>query len=114
MVEPTKRRIQAHRERDLKPGEKQLFDDVENYGCHVIHVREDQHLPGWSYTIGLYETFRQPEILAVGLKIDTALTCSTKLRNALTAVFISRKVFARTNSLQTCSVNSEKWKSGRN
>jgi len=72
MVEPTKSRIQAHRERDLKPGEKQLLDDVEKYGCHIIHVREDQHLPGWSYTIGLYETFRQPEIIAVGLKIDTA------------------------------------------
>ena len=72
MVEPAKRRIQTHRERDPKPGEKQLLDDVENYGCHVIYVREDQHLPGWSYTIGLNETFRQPEILAVGLKIDTA------------------------------------------
>ena len=72
MTEFQKTRIAAHRENALKPDEKKLLDDVEKYGCHIIHVREEGDLPGWSYTVGLYETFRQPEIITVGLKDDTA------------------------------------------
>jgi hypothetical protein len=72
MSEAQKTRIGAHREHVLKPDERKLLDDVEKYGCHIIHVREEGGLPGWSYTVGLYEIFRQPEIIIVGLKDDTA------------------------------------------
>jgi hypothetical protein len=67
-----KTRIDTHRQKVLKADEKKLVDDVEKYGCHIIHVREEGDLPGWSYTIGLYEMFHQPEIIAIGLKTDTA------------------------------------------
>lgn len=72
MNEPKKTRIDAHRANSLKPDEKRLVDDVEKYGCHIIHVREEGYLPGWSYTIGLYEAYQQPEIITVGLKDDVA------------------------------------------
>ncbi len=67
-----KTRIQALRRRKLKADERNHVDDVERHGCHIIHVREEGNLPGWSYTVGLYETFHQPEIIVIGLKIDTA------------------------------------------
>jgi hypothetical protein len=66
------KKIDTHRENLLKPDEKKLLDDVEKYGCHIIHVREEGDLPGWSYTIGLYETYHQPEIITVGLKDNSA------------------------------------------
>ena len=72
MTKSQKTRIDAHRQKVLKADEKKLVDDVEKYGCHIIHVREEGDLPGWSYTIGLYDTFHQPEIVTVGLKTDTA------------------------------------------
>ena len=72
MSESKKTRLGAHRENILKADEEKLLDDVEKYGCHIIHVREEGGLPGWSYTVGLYEKFRQPEIITVGLKDDTA------------------------------------------
>jgi hypothetical protein len=72
MSESENTRIEAHRANPLKADEKKLVDDVENYGCHIIHVREEGGLPGWSYTIGFYETYHQPEIITVGLKDDVA------------------------------------------
>jgi Domain of unknown function (DUF4262) len=67
-----KTRIQALRERKLKSDERKLVDDVEKHGCHIIYVREKGSLPGCSYTGGLCETFHQPEIIVIGLKINTA------------------------------------------
>ncbi len=72
MSESKKTRIDAHRANALKADEKKLVDDVEKYGCHIVHVREEGSLPGWSYTVGLYETYHQPEIVTVGLKDDTS------------------------------------------
>jgi hypothetical protein len=72
MNESKKSRIGAHRSNSLKADEEKLVNDVEKYGCHIIHVREEGYLPRWSYTIGLYETYQQPEIIAVGLKHDVA------------------------------------------
>lgn len=65
-------RICVHRNHELAADEVRLLDDIEKYGCHIVHVKEDALLPGWSYTIGLYENFEQPEIFTIGLKIDTA------------------------------------------
>jgi hypothetical protein len=67
-----KTRIDALRANPLKADEKKLVDDVEKYGCHIIHIREEGGIPGWSYTIGLYEIYHQPEIITVGLKDNTA------------------------------------------
>jgi uncharacterized protein DUF4262 len=67
-VDMKKPRIQFLRERELKPDEKKLVDDVMAYGCHIVQVRAENAIPGWSYTIGLFETFHQPEIIVIGLK----------------------------------------------
>src|ERR1700676_5364645 len=72
MPSPETSRVRFHRERQLEPDEKKLVDDVEAYGCHIIQVRSEHGITGWSYTIGLYETFQQPEIIVIGLKKDTA------------------------------------------
>jgi len=72
MTEQKKSRIILHRETNLEADETKLVDDIEKYGCHIIHVKPQQPIPGWSYTIGLYETLQQPELIVVGMKQDLA------------------------------------------
>jgi hypothetical protein len=72
MAPPNTNRIGLHRQRQLEPDEKKLVDDVDTYGCHVIQVRPQQDIPGWSYTIGLHEILGQSEIIVIGLKEDLA------------------------------------------
>jgi len=68
----TSPRIAALRRSNLTADEAKLLDDIEIYGCHILHIKEDAYLPGWSYTVGLYDLFRQPEIIVVGLDADMA------------------------------------------
>lgn len=72
MPDEKRSRVQLFRQQKLEPDEKKLVDDVEEYGCHIIQVRPNNEIPGWSYTIGLHENFGQPEVIVVGLKEDTA------------------------------------------
>ena len=45
-----------------------IFDNIEKYGCHIIHVLAVDNLPNFSYSIGLFETYQKPEIIIIGLK----------------------------------------------
>jgi len=49
---------------------KRVQDDITNYGCHIIMINDDGYLPGFVYTIGLFERFQQPEIICFGLKTE--------------------------------------------
>lgn len=54
------------------PGEQKVVDDVREYGWHVINVLAEGELPEFSYTIGLFQNYRHPEILVYGLPRDRA------------------------------------------
>ena len=56
----------------LTGSERKVLDDVEQYGVHVVHVMEDDEGPGFSFTVGLWHTFAQPELLVFGLEADVA------------------------------------------
>lgn len=60
------------RQTKLEPDEAKLLDDVEEYGCHIIQVREEGGFPGWSYTVGLSDVLGCPELIVVGLKDGVA------------------------------------------
>jgi len=55
---------------DQNPRDKKLREDIESYGWQVVKVMEDDKGPGFCYSIGLYQTFRHPEIIILGLKPD--------------------------------------------
>ena len=44
--------------------------DIKKYGHHIIHVLGENDEPNFSYTIGLYETYQQPEIIIIGQSQD--------------------------------------------
>jgi hypothetical protein len=53
-------------------GEQKIIADVETHGWHVIRVFEDGRSPEFAYTVGLWKSFRHPEIIIIGLPADTA------------------------------------------
>ena len=48
-----------------------LIKDIREFGWHVIKVFSRTGGPDFAYSIGLFETFGHPEILIVGLALDT-------------------------------------------
>lgn len=48
--------------------DRKLLSDVEKFGWHVVHIGEDADGPGFSFSVGFYYSFQQPEILVMGLK----------------------------------------------
>ncbi len=63
-------RLRRLRQTKLDDSDRKLISDVEKYGCHIIHVSESSGIPGWSYTIGVYETLKRPELIVIGLDPD--------------------------------------------
>jgi hypothetical protein len=47
---------------------EEIVSHIEKYGCHVVMVIGD-HLPGFAYSIGLYEKFGHPEIICFGMDL---------------------------------------------
>lgn len=58
-----------HCDHDPIPQEK-IQRNMEQYGCYIIQVKPDGFLPGFAYTIGLYQKFNHPEIICFGLSLD--------------------------------------------
>ena len=56
----------------LTASEAKVLADVIEYGVHVVHVLEDESGPGFSYTVGLWHSFGQPEVLVFGLGDEIA------------------------------------------
>lgn len=52
--------------------EKKCLDDIEEYGCHVIHVLAEGDLPPFSYSVGIERTTGHPEIIIIGLRRELA------------------------------------------
>jgi hypothetical protein len=51
----------------LEPDEIALVSKVENYGWTVMHIKDEPGKPGWSFTIGLFENLRHPEVIIFGV-----------------------------------------------
>jgi hypothetical protein len=50
--------------------DRKLLADVARHGWHVIGVEEDEEGPAFAYSIGLYHSFKHPEIIVLGLPVD--------------------------------------------
>ena len=59
-------------ENQMDPREKKALEDIRAHGCHVIHVLEEGAFPPFSYSVGIQQTSRVPEVMVVGLNRDLA------------------------------------------
>jgi hypothetical protein len=45
-----------------------IIEHIRQYGCHICLLEPTNYLPGFAYSIGLFERFKHPEIICFGLK----------------------------------------------
>jgi hypothetical protein len=55
---------------ELDEQERKLLADVEGHGWAVMGITAQGDLPGWAFTIGLWHTFRSPEVAMFGLRVQ--------------------------------------------
>ena len=76
MPDPTRRfeteRTRRFRHAGLSERDERTISNVETFGCEVVQVKRNSAGPGWSYTVGVYDTCGQPEVITVGLREETA------------------------------------------
>src|SRR5215470_11610245 len=78
-------RTRKFRQGALRPEDERTIGHIEEFGCSVVSVKRAQHGLGWSYTIGVFDTCGQPELITVGLAPETAhfaLNAAAKLSRA--------------------------------
>lgn len=56
----------------LTEGDKKLLSDIEEYGWHVLKILAEGEEPGFCYSVGLYNSFKHPEIVIIGLRPELA------------------------------------------
>jgi Domain of unknown function (DUF4262) len=66
-------RTRRYRSKRLSVNDERTISRVEKFGCEVVQVTGTETSQGWSYTVGIYDTCGQPEVIAVGLPEKTAL-----------------------------------------
>ena len=52
--------------------EQKALDDIDKYGCHILHVMDDDENPGFSYSIGIEKKTNNPDLIIMGLKNEVA------------------------------------------
>ena len=58
---------------ELSKMDEWAIDQVEEHGCAIISVGSDcKDDYGWSYSLGVYDTCSQPELITVGLPFEVA------------------------------------------
>ena len=53
-------------------GEQRVLDDIAKHGWHCVHILAEGDQGPYSFTVGLFQTYRQPELLIYGLKPEVA------------------------------------------
>jgi hypothetical protein len=56
----------------MDEAEKKCLEDIENFGCHIIHVLAEGDLPPFSYSVGIERSIGHPEIIIIGLQRELA------------------------------------------
>ena len=56
----------------MDESEQKAIDDIDEYGCHVLHVMEEENLARFTYSIGIYRKTGKPELVITGLDNEIA------------------------------------------
>ena len=50
---------------------RKFSEDIEKFGWSVVMIKETDYSPAFAYTIGIWETYGKPEIIAFGLNTNS-------------------------------------------
>jgi hypothetical protein len=71
-------RLQYWSTQKLDDSNRKIVTDVEQHGVHVIHVMGSDS-QGWSYSVGLVDSYGHPEVIIVGMDHETAQAAINEL-----------------------------------
>ncbi|NUS18349.1 MAG: DUF4262 domain-containing protein, partial [Mesorhizobium sp.] len=54
--------------------EAKTLADIEEYGCHILYVLEEDEHPPFAYSVGIEHNFDVPELVVIGLKPELSMT----------------------------------------
>ncbi len=63
--------------------DKKVLADIEEFGCHVLNVIEDEDEPSFTYSIGINKKQNRPDIVILGLKNELAHSMANDYKNRL-------------------------------
>jgi hypothetical protein len=63
---------QKFRSIELSQEDERTIRHIEEFGCSVVNVTRTKYGHGWSYTVGIFDTCGNPEIITIGLPPETA------------------------------------------
>ncbi len=69
----------------LTAAERQILADIAENGVHIANVAEGEGRPEYSYTVGLWHTYRHAELLVVGLADEVAADLLNQAVDAIDA-----------------------------
>lgn len=49
----------------------ELLENLKEIGWQIVLIPEDEEGPGFAFTLGLYHSFQHPEVLIMGLSMET-------------------------------------------
>ena len=52
--------------------DRAMLGHIREQGWGAMHIPADEEGPGFGFTVGLYHTWKHPEILVMGLPLETA------------------------------------------
>ncbi|PXX71006.1 uncharacterized protein DUF4262 [Nocardia tenerifensis] len=58
---------------DMHPGDQRLVDNVGRFGWGVLSIPESDTSGPWAFTVGLWHTYRVPEVALFGISPDNAM-----------------------------------------
>jgi hypothetical protein len=85
------KRFSTERTRYLRTTALNKMDDwavgqIEEHGCALISVGRDcKDDFGWTYSLGIYDACRQPELITVGLPFEVAKSCLNEAASRMRA-----------------------------
>lgn len=52
--------------------ERKVLEDIAEYGWHCVHIFAEGDLPPYAFTVGVFETYKHPELIIFGLPREVA------------------------------------------
>ena len=74
---------------NLDDCDRKLLSDIDRVGWHVVMIPEEDGTPGWSFSVGLFKSFKHPEVVVFGLPLEL----SEEVINGIGADIQKGKVF---------------------
>ena len=60
-------RVRRLTDPDLDPLDRKALADIAEHGLHVPYILPQDNSPGWHFSVGMFATYGQPEVVAFGL-----------------------------------------------